>query len=80
MLRRSIAKLGIFLTLACFYSEGAVAEDRIEKVLLDVDTNEWVPTWFARSEDFGPGSALRSKPAWNVEKVVLRGGRQAGVE
>ena len=79
MFRRSITPIAIFI-LATFCAETAVADDKIEKVLLDVDTNEWVPTWFARSADYGPGSALRSEPAWSIEKVTLRGGRQAGVD
>ncbi|MBI4605176.1 MAG: aldose 1-epimerase family protein [Planctomycetes bacterium] len=53
-----------------------VKVDALHQVLTDADRNVRVPDWSVSWEDLTPRSKLR----WRVEKDVLRGGRQEGVD
>jgi hypothetical protein len=53
----------------------------IHEVLLDAGTSRRLETWSVRSSDLPSGSPLRVEgQPWKIEKTVLHGGRQEGVD
>jgi hypothetical protein len=53
-----------------------MSEEFFRQLLTDVESNLQIPAWTLRSRDLEPGSPV----AWSVEKDVLHGGRQEGVD
>lgn len=69
----------VFLLAAAAASaneEAPVPREIIRQVLTDAHRNVRIEDWSLTSEDMTPGALLR----WRVEKDVLRGGRQEGVD
>jgi hypothetical protein len=54
----------------------SVAEEPLRQVLIDLDRNVRVSHWSLSSDQAAPGSPV----AWRIEKDVLHGGRQEGVD
>jgi len=57
-------------------SETAVLNETLRQTLIDADRNLRIAVWSVSSKDLTPGATLH----WRVEKDVLHGGRQEGVD
>jgi hypothetical protein len=68
------------LTLVASLSEVEVSQDALHVTLIDVDQNFRIEEWSTSSEGLPPDSKLGSSPPWRVQKDVLHGGRQEGVD
>src|SRR5262245_29764928 len=68
------------LTLLASLSEGEVSQDALHLTLIDVEQNLRIDEWSTSSEGLPQASSLRSSPPWRIQKDVLHGGRQEGVD
>ena len=68
------------LSLLASLSEGEVSPDALRVTLIDVPQNLRIEDWSTSSEGLAPDSRLRSSPPWRIQKDVLHGGRQEGVD
>jgi hypothetical protein len=69
-----IALAAALAALSCM--EDALSAEIVKQVLIDADRNIRIAAWSASSGDLDPGSPV----PWRVEKDVLHGGRQEGVD